>query len=296
MPAAQQRTDLKVAALVCAQPPIKNTTKLWQAAIYDTMISARTLARTPQLAHLARQQAERAGQAGYAYGHCQDGRDWIMTVSAPYAAVVKGHTVKLATGLQNYCRTLRAMYAPHGWQRPQTLLLKHNKLSLPQQGSGLAAISCLSRQPQKTGPRLLYVFPIGTPTMHAPLLPARTQHGQERQAVQAWVGAVRAKMGLNTLQLQPALSVGKARFSVIHNRPQLQTFKQMLQQRQQRLLGENRARGHTLKEALTMLWTSPFHRDLLLHNEATHLIAEVSRQQNQVLVTMLVSAAKPVTK
>lgn len=287
--APRLRRDLQAAALICKQQP--TAALLWQAGIYDTLISARILTHTSQLASLASQQAQREGQAGYAHGSCKDGRAWLMTVSAPYPAVVKGHEVKLAAGLHNYCRGLRAMYAPSGLQRSQTLALKHHRLLLPPQGNGLAAISCLSRQPQKTGPRLLYVFPVGKPAMHAPLLPPHSQHRREQQAVQAWVSAVRKKLGLSALSLQPMPAVGTARFSVIHDRQQLQKVKQVLQQRQQRLLGENRARGHSLNDALTMLWASPFHRDLLLHDRATHLMVEITRQQNQVLVTMLVSAA-----
>ena len=106
--------------------------------------------------------------------------------------------------------------------------------------------------------------------MRAPLLPQKVRLEQERQAVQAWVAALRAKIGLAALPLQRMPQVTK-RFSVIHDRVQLHAVKQALHKQRQRLLGENRARGHTLNQALTMLWISPFHRDLLLHDKAAYI-------------------------
>ena len=236
---------------------------LWQAGIYDTLFSLRTLPQARQAEQLARTQAQREGSAGYAYGRCKDGRSWVLSVSAPYAAVVRGHKIKLAAGLQEHCRSLRARYAPSGWQRTRVLAIASRELSLPRHGNGLAAISCLSQQPHKTGPRLLYAFPVGQPVMRAPLLPPRVQRGQERQAVQQWVAALRVKMGLTALSWQTLPTTTK-RFSVIHDRTELYAVKQTLRQQRLHLLGENRARGSTLAEALTMLWVSPFSSCLVV--------------------------------
>ena len=81
------------------------------------------------------------------------------------------------------------------------------------------------------------------------------------------------------------------RFSVIHDRTELHVLKQILYQQKLHLLGENRARGHTLAEALTMLWVSPFHRQLLLHDTAAYLMVDVVRHPQQLLVTLLISRA-----
>ena len=289
IPPLRLRTDLqKKTQLFCTTQ--RDVQSLWQAGVYDTLLSLRTLLHTKQAEQLARTQAQREDSAGYAYGSCKDGRGWVLSVSAPHAAMVKGHRVKLAAGLQHYCRGLQARYAPSSWQRTQVLAIKQHELSLPRQGNGLVAVRCLSQQPHKTGPRLLYVFPVGKPAMQAPLLPQQVRRGQEQQAVQAWVTAVRAKMGLAALPLQRAPRM-KERFSVIHDRVQLRAVKQALHQQRRRLLGENRARGHTLNEALTMLWVSPFHRDLLLHDKAAYLMIDIVRQKNQVLVKMLISSA-----
>lgn len=292
--AARWRADLQQKArFFCAKQ--EGMQALWQAGIYDTLLSLRRLSHIEQVQQLARTQAQREGSAGYAYGRCQDGRSWVLSVSAPYAAQVEGNRVKLAAGLQDYCRGLQARYAPSSWQRTQAVAIKQQELSLPRQGNGLVAVSCLSRQPHQTGPRLLYVFPVGKPALHARLLPQNIQRGQEQQAVQTWVNALRAKMGLKALSGQKMLQ-GVARFSVIHNRKELYKIKQALRQQNLHLLGENRARGYTLAEALTMLWVSPFHRQLLLHATATQLLVDVVRQKNQVLVTLLISAALPKSK
>ena len=264
---------------------------MWQAGIYDTLLSLRKLSQGGQAEQLARTQAQREGSAGYAYGRCQDGGGWLLSVSSPYSVRVKGRSIKLNAGLQHYCRGMHARYAASGWQRTQVVAItKQHELSLPAQGNGLVAVNCLSRQPHQTGPRLLYVFPVGQPVMRAPLLPQKVTPGQERQAVQAWVSALRTKMGMPALHAQK-MPPTATRFSVIHNRTELYALKQILQQQQLHLLGENRARGHTLAEALTMLWVSPFHRQLLLHAAATYLMVDVVRQPQQVLVTLLVSRA-----
>lgn len=292
--ALRLRVDLQhQARLFCAEQ--KDMRSLWQAGVYDTLFSLRILPRTGQAQQLAHAQAQREGGAGYAYGNCKDDRSWVLSVSAPYAALLAGRRVKLDAGLQHYCRGLRARYAPSGLQRTQVVAIERHALLLPARGRGLVAVNCLSHLPHQTGPRLLYAFPVGKPVLQAPLLPLKFKRGQERRAVQAWVAALRAKMGLTALREQ-ATPLTPARFSVIHDRTELQAVKRTLRKQRLRLLGENRARGHTLAEALTMLWVSPFHRDLLLHEAATYLMVDVVQQRNQVLVTMLVNGELPQSK
>ncbi len=291
VPARRLRTDLQQQArFFCA--PQQDMRALWQAGIYDTLLSLRTSPRAGPGKQLARTQAQREGGAGYAYGNCEDGRSWRLSVSAPYAAVRAGNKVKLAAGLQHYCRVVRARYAPSGLQRTRVVTIAQHELLLPTSGSGLVAVNCLSRHPDKTGPRLLYIFPVGKPAKRAPLLPQQVPRSREPQAVQAWVAALRAKLGLAALPLQK-MPPTATRLSVIHDRTELYAVKQALHQRRLRLLGENRARGRTLTEALTLLWVSPFHRDLLLHDAATYLMVDIVRQDNQVLVTMLVNGELP---
>lgn len=285
--ALRWRVDLQHKAhLFCAEQ--KDMRSLWQAGIYDTLFSLRTLPRTEKAQQLAYTQAQREGGAGYAYGNCKDDRSWVLSVSAPYAALLEGRKIKLDADLQHHCSGLRARYAPDGLRHTQTVDITRHALSLPARGRGLVAVNCLSRHPHRTGPRLLYVFPVGKPVMQAPLLPQKIRRGQERQAVQTWVAALRAKMGLTALREQ-ATPHTTERFSVIHDRTELHAVKRTLLKQHLRLLGENRARGHTLAEALTMLWVSPFHRDLLLHKSATYLMVDVAQQREQVLVTMLVN-------
>lgn len=292
--ASRLRRDLQHQAhLFCAEQ--KDMRSLWQAGIYDTLFSLRILPRTGQAQQLAHTQAQREGGAGYAYGNCKDDRSWVLSVSAPYAAMLAGRKIKLDAGLQHYCRALRARYAPSGLQRTRVVTIERHALLLPAQSNGLVAVNCLSHHPHRTGPRLLYAFPVGKPVLQAPLLPQKLKRGQERRAVQAWVTALRAKMGLTALREQ-AIPPPPVRFSVIHDRTELQAVKRTLLKQRLRLLGENRARGHTLTEALTMLWVSPFHRDLLLHEAATYLMVDVVQQRNQVLVTMLVNGELPQPK
>lgn len=288
--AVRLRADLqKKSQFFCRTP--KDIQAMWQAGVYDTLLSLRKLSQVEHAERLARAQAQREGGAGYAYGRCQDRRGWLVSVSAPYRVRVKGNQVKLAAGLQHYCRGMRARYAASSLQRTQVVpITKQHALALPQQGNGLVAVNCLSWQPHKTGPRLLYVFPVGQPVMRAPFLPPKVAQGQERQAVQAWVAALRTKMRLPALRPQKMPQTA-TRFSVIHNRIELYALKQILHQQKLHLLGENRARGHTLAEALTMLWVSPFHRQLLLHDAAAYLMVDVVRQPKQVLVTLLISRA-----
>ena len=283
------RKDLqaKAQSLVCARR--HDTQALWQAGIYDTLLTARTQRSTAPAAQLARTHAVREGNAGYAYGNCAEGRSWLLTVSAPYAPQHNGNTVQLHAGLQHYCRALQAMYAASGWHSPQRLVIRGQSLALPQQGTGVVAVRCLSLQPQRTGPRLLYIFPRGQPTLSAPRLPRPRARGQGQQTTHAWVNAVRQKMQLAALRANTTAPT--TRFSVIHDRTELFALKNTLHQKRRRMLGENRARAHSLPAALTMLWVSPFHRQLLLHKEATDLALNITYRHQQVLVTMIFSAA-----
>ncbi len=287
-PRLRQDLQVKAQTLVCARR--HDTRALWQAGIYDTLLTVHTQRSTPHAAQLARAQAMREGNAGYAYGSCAAGHSWVLTVSAPYAPQHDGSTVRLSAGLARYCRALQAMYAASGWYLPQPLAIRGQSLILPQRGTGVAAVRCLSHQPLRTGPRLLYIFPRGNPAFSAPHLPPPPARGQERQSTHAWVNTVRQKMHLAALRSQTTPQT--TRFSVIHDRMELSALKNSLLRQNRRLLGENRARAHTLPAALTMLWVSPFHRQLLLHKEATDLALNITFRRSQVLVTMIFSAAR----
>lgn len=105
---------------------------VWSAGVEDTLGSSSDRS-------VSKFRAVFLCSAGYAYGSCKGGRSWGLSVSSPYAAMVKVHKVKLAARLQHYCRGLQARYAPSGWQRTQLLAVKQHELVLPRQGNGLVA-------------------------------------------------------------------------------------------------------------------------------------------------------------
>jgi hypothetical protein len=55
-----------------------------------------------------------------------------------------------------------------------------------------------------------------------------------------------------------------------------------------KLLGEDRSRARSLEEALTLLWLSPLHRNLLLHPDAKYLGINVNQDQD-TFVDLLVA-------
>ena len=280
------RKDLQQAGgkLLCTDKPKLQVA--WQLQIYDTLLAARLVPKSANLATEAKQYAQNTANFGYSFGACNK-RAWLLTVSAPYQAQVKQGVVTLAPELQNYCKSLRAKFAPNGLQMPKTLSIKKLRLVLPKQGNGLVAVSCQSLSPLKVGPRLLYAFPVGKPHTLAPLLSYSEKSKDLQQATATWLNALRKKMHLSAVQFLPYDQT--TRFSVIHDRVELAKTKKSLQQVQQVFLGENRVRAHSLQEALSMFWLSPFHRELLLHKTAKRVYLQINKKQNQLLLTMVVA-------
>lgn len=287
-PEPQLRRDLAgMQEVVCL--PAKGLQRIWRLGVYDTLLSGKVLQTIQYTEQTARDYARSTGNQGFVFGKCRQGNSWILTVSAPYPASVRGRTVTLSPQLKNYCRGLQAMYARSNLSFPVSIAIKNNRLLLPTSGPGLVAVRCKSLTPQQTGPRLLYAFPRGNPAVLPPFLAAKIK--ENKVAVQRWLTVLRQKLRLPPLRFDRVLQErdSSPRFSVIHDRSQLLAVKDALRKQRLAFIGENRARAHTLTEALTMLWMSPFHRSLLLHREGMYLDLNVSRQKDQILVTMILA-------
>lgn len=290
------RKDLQHAGkLLCAKQA--NVDKAWQLEIYDTLLAAefKPHKKNTDPAKLALEHAKQTTNFGYMHGICADKRAWILSVSAPYALQVQtkkakqARVIKLNPNLKHYCREVGAMFAPDGLRQPILLNIDKHTLILPKKQTGVVAINCKSLTPTRVGPRLLYALPVGKPSLTAPLLPS-IKTNPDRKAVGIWLNKVRKQLKLPALTVHPYEHGISDRHSVIHDRVELGHVSKKLQQQQRKFLGENRVRSYTLRDALSMLWLSPFHRSLLLHKDAKNIYVRIAKREQQLLLTMIFSS------
>ena len=287
------RKDLQHAGdLLCVKQA--SVHKAWELRIYDTLLAAefKTPKPTNLLAKLALEHAQQTTNFGYMYGTCADKRAWLLSVSAPYALQLQTKTgvMKLNPKLKNYCREVGAMFAPSGLQHPTLITINKHTLMLPKNiQTGVLAINCKSLTPARVGPRLLYAVPIGKPSLSAPLLPSATAR-PERKVIGNWLNKVRKQLRLPAVAIHSYQHGIHDRHSVIHDRVELGRVSKKLQQQQRKFLGENRVRSYSLREALSMLWLSPFHRSLLLHKDAKNIYVRIAKREQQLLLTIIFSS------
>ena len=276
------RPDLRHAEKLLCPPAKLELSQAWKLKIYETLLAAKLTTHAIS-AHTAKNFAAHTANFGYMFGKCKTQKHWLLSVSAPFPAKISHNSLLLNPELKKYCRSLTAMHAPSGLLPASSMPIHKHKITLPQQ-RGLVAVSCRSLHPTRTGPRLLYAIPIKSPSLTVPLMP---QQATAFAMTSNWIKALRKKLKRKPLKYLPYKKDQPPRFSVIHDRQELQRQKQKLAQKRIEFVGENRVTGKNVQEALGLLWVSPYHRQLLLHEEADRVYISTTRKDKRMLIVMI---------
>ncbi len=177
----------------------------------------------------------------------------------------------------------------------QTLNLEKKKTSTP----STMAIYCLPLD-LRYGPWLWALVPQGDPKILLANLEKTMplQNVLDRNALLTWINEQRqerklAKLNLLEGDLIAAISAADHPQGVAHQRSALGEMRKIIERRGFRFFGENRVQARDLKEALSRMWLSPSHRDLLLNPELSHLVIMIEkRPEIENMSQILILAAK----
>lgn len=241
---------------------------------------------------MARDFAKGNRHRGYAFGSCRDGRQWILSSLAPKEPVIRSKT---SWDVQESVLSACARYDVDAIMKSDAKPIALVKGAIPQ-SSGQRSIAlsdrfaslsltCFPRDKGHSGPEL-WAFQL--------FAPAPIKGVTDWPSMLGWINGERQKLGLPLLQLEERKLRGLAEKSavnqsIVHPHSLLLQEKSQLKRAGIELIGEDRAMADDFSGLLTLLWNSPQHRRLLLHEKANAVgysltVAKATKQKHLVLV------------
>jgi uncharacterized protein YkwD len=302
--------DSKLAAVLCASAkrPSALPFTAWRHGVYDAQIEGQLLRRTDggkgrleDAFDTARSLSRVLRYRGLVAGACPDGSLFAAVTPSGKPLGVAGTRVEIPTvELAAHCREWRVDYAPAHGGKPRRLAPLGVAIETKPLKSGVLSVTCQPERPSWQGPVMWFLFPVGDgPGTEVPYLKGiavdKEAAGGDLEALQSalatWLNQVRAGEGLRALTLNKDLSQEADLLAIdgklTHNRTLLKHSAAMLNGKHWHFLGENRAKGGSLRDLTWLLWNSPRHRELLLSEAATGVgigVKKIGPQYFTVLV------------
>ena len=247
---------------------------MWSAGLYDAQVEGLILkasdgkpipVKTAMVR--ARELAKETKKPGYAAGSCKDGSAWAVVFPSSYAIEVKKSSLNLSRYSALCPGKLEVSFSEAEKGVSKQLIGKKNLYEWPG-APGFISVVCVDKA---RGPLEILLAPVAGAKPTAPGLKDLTK-GSDTDKTLAWINNVRIQN-----QRNPVIPVGDLNQTaktlaehaeVAHDMKLLADESVRLRSKHLTLLGEDRVKAKTLDEALTLLWISPSHRDLLLSEKA----------------------------
>lgn len=247
---------------------------LWSFGLYDAQVEGLTLkardgqpVRESAAVNRARELAKETKKPGYAGGACTDGSAWSAVFQSPYAIELKNSRLDLSE-YAPFCHAKLGVYFSDADQGlSKELLGKKNIYECPKR-DGFVVVVCDDKE---RGPQEVFLGPT-SPKWVVPGLHELTKRSDVDKTL-VWINSVRVQNQRKPLVIQEDFMHTAKTLSetggVAHDLKRLDREAKRLRNKHLELIGENRVKARTLEEALTLLWLSPLHRDLLLSDKAS---------------------------
>lgn len=311
-PGLQHRSDLETALQqsLCAAREVQQALtplRLWEAGIFDTQMEASWISsdqpiEAAELAAAARDQARSLHHRGFAYGLCSPYQAWMISSPAgepPLAKREEGLVFVNSPALAASCAFFEVDAAASSGGIPRSLLAKQKpglqalEINTAYLSPGTLSVSCHPPNPEKRGPELWALLPIGSWDPGA-IPEAQVAHDSDFSSLRTWLQKVRAGHRLPVLRADsPLLSRFAQELlqheSIRHPRPLIRSQTAELKKRRGSWLGENRVKAFSPYEMAWLLWHSPQHRRLLLHAKANAIGLQISQKRPEKLLVMVMA-------
>ncbi len=273
---------------------------LWTRKIYDAQVEG-VLIRTADKGMVpagiaevrAKDLAKSLGHGGYASGVCRNGTAWAASLPSHVPLNLNTKSRVLDLNLRPRCDgTLEVNWAHSDVGVSQKIKAVGSGYSLPLKKDGFVSVVCNHKNKQ-LGPVEFFLAPVGSPKLELPEVKALIG-SESSQKVLNWVNSLRRKEKLREVMLSDESSKTAEILSgddaVAHNMAKLVNEQKRLKNKGLILLGEDRSRAASLEEALTLLWFSPVHRDLLLNVDAKYLGIMVKQDRETFVELVFVNS------
>lgn len=280
---------------------------LWAQGIYDAQIEGQTLKgdsaqKLPEqmLPKIAERFAAKNQHGGYAAGRCDQNSLWVVSTPSPSRlATLENNSVIIDVAqAREKCKNIVVDYAAAKGGKPRSLnfdnTLNRASIHLNLLDAGTLSITCKPKEPSWLGPMVWYLFPVNKGPLalvpHVDLL--ETPQSEDGQRLLAWINAVRTDQSLPPLAIEhPQLNLVAQEFvnknnTVRHDLRHFQFAQKKLQKLLAKFVGENRVRAGDIKTMAWLLWNSPQHRAMLLHQNATHVSVAMQNLKDEKLAVL----------
>lgn len=287
----QRKIPKKLAEAFCSGDFTFQT--MWLHGLYDAQVEGSLIMSNTGTKKLpmsiaterAREIAIQTKKNGYASGSCAQGMLWAAAFTSSEPLAIKNDWLDLSSH-KSYCAGDVGVHWVAAQQGSSVKIPEvRNRYKLPKK-DGYVSVVCST----ENGPIEVFLAPVGKSKIGLPVGLA-ANNMDEAQQVLSWINAVRAREGKNAISLgAPLMESSKALSgagAVTHDIRKINEESQRLKALHFNLLGEDRVHGKDLEEALTLLWISPLHRDLLLSGAATYAGLTILRENGVFLqITM----------
>lgn len=293
--------DADLKKLICSDLPL-NGPNSWSANLYDSFIATQKLSLNKQkkklnvkaLRNYAQNYARSLSYGAFSFGICDRDYYWISAFQADESLVeLKDKVIEVNLGWsKNRCRSVSIDYIANDASRHINLyqeqvrqkkrILKINSDFLE---AGTLAYTCFPRN-KTLGPISLALLPLHLKDSWP--IPGSDMITQDNSSLMKWVNKLRKSYSLPKLKMSPAIVDEFSRpllnsISVKHDRQLLGKLREQLSLHDIKFLGENRVIGSNAFEMAWLLWQSPRHRSLLLHDKADYLSVKFNQTSTQKL-------------
>jgi hypothetical protein len=277
-----------------------------RAGVFDTQISVSRLKpassleriKETKVRELAMSSARDQHNLGFAYGLCGDGTAWIASTPSAEAITIKNNLTSVPGPVAAACARNSLQFRYVAATRGRSMIVPivsgtSGALSAEMpQTRGVLGISCIFKSHPNDGPRELAMVPVAGYELSSKDLGLESVRSQMDSL--DWINSRRKLEALPELKMNDALSdaaTSSAGSQVIrHNLPTLATMTPKLLRKGLAPIGENRVVANSWSNAMALLWSSPFHRDLLLNAKSDAIGFGIRPlEQNQNLVTLILA-------
>lgn len=247
---------------------------MWSFGLHDAQVEGLTLKSSdgkPVSSQAAMTRAsvlaKETKRPGFAADTCEDGSAWVAVFLSPYPIELKKAQLNLSR-YAPFCTSRPKVYFSDGDKGlSQEIIGRKNQYELPRR-NGFVAVVCVDKE---RGPQEVFL----SPTSRTWIVPGLKEFskGSETEKTLAWINAIRIQNQRKPLIVQSDLAEASKTLSdaadVGHNMKLLNREAERLRIKHWELIGEDRVKAKTWEDALSLLWVSPVHRDLLLSEKAS---------------------------
>jgi hypothetical protein len=248
-----------------------DTKMLWKSDFFDAQVEAARVKVKNKKAKLEELLSAKAqtlqNQLGYrshSFFQCNHLEGIVLTFRSP-AALVRNSSREFQLP-KDACKSWDVKFAPASLGNIEPVNITSNNFSV--KGDGSVSVVCQNEVPEEW-----FLAPVGKgPPSTAPLV--------SQKDLLAWLNAIRKTGGLGDVT-NKVFPKSHGHFEVQHSASELQEVAAIAKKQNLYLLNESRVIATDLKEAATLLWNSPHHRQAILNKDARYASIQVENLPNR---------------